>query len=152
MLPEAKISIEEQNVLKSNFEDGINVMVVPVGQIESSEITDSKYSPRSGVIVDSKKAKLIKNKQGEVLFSTLIIPINKGEDFTVETKAADYDNVNSFEAKIVSKDGSFKKYYFAHSNNQVREISSGKYSTVGVNMLVCEDENGEVVSKYILDK
>ena len=152
MLPEAKISIEEQNVLKSNFEDGINVIVVPIGQIESSEITDSKYSPRSGVIVDSKKAKLVKNKQGEVLFSTLIIPINKGEDFTVETKSADYDNVNSFEAKIISKDGSFKKYYFAHSNNQVREISSGKYSTVGVNMLVCEDENGEVVSKYILDK
>ena len=86
------------------------------------------------------------------MFSTLIIPINKGEDFKVETKCTDYDNVNSFFAKITAKDGSFKKYYFAHSNNQVRNISSGEYSAVGVNMLVCEDESGNVVSKYIFDK
>jgi len=148
MLPEAKISIGEQNVLKSNFDDGINVIIVPVGNIESSEITDSKYSPGAGVIVDSKKAKLVKNKQGEILFNTLIIPINKGEDFKVETKCTDYENVNSFEAKIISKDGHFKKYYFAHSNNQSKELSSGKYSAVGVNMMVCEDEVGNVISRY----
>jgi len=152
MLPEANISIGEQNVLKSNFADGINVMIVPVGKIENSEIIPSKYSPAHGVIVDSKKAKLVKNKKGEVLFSTLIIPINEGEDFKVESKCTDYDNVNSFVAKITDKNGVSKTYYFAHSNNQVKEISSGKYSEFAVNMIVCEDENGKAVSKYIIDK
>ena len=37
-------------------------------------------------------------------------------------------------------------------NNEVKEISSGKYSSVGVNMLVCEDERGNVISEYFLDK
>lgn len=152
MLPDAEMSIDSSNVVRSNFDDGINVMVVPVGKIEEASIVDTKYSPCAGVITDSKKAKIIKNKQGEGLFSTIIIPINKGEDFKVETKCTDYDNVNSFEAKIVSKDGSFKKYYFAHSNNQIKKISSGKYSDTCVNMLVCEDENGEVISKYLFDK
>ena len=70
----------------------------------------------------------------------------------VETKCFDYDNVNSFEAKITSKDGNFKKYYFAHCNNEVKEISSGKYSSVAVNMLVCEDEKGNVTFEYFFSK
>ena len=148
MLPEAQMSIEPENVLKSNFTEGANVMIVPVGEIENSEIVASKYSPGAGVIVDSKKAKLIKNKQGEVLFTTIIIPVNEGENFKVETKCTDYDNVNSFTAKITDKDGVSKTYYFAHSNNEVREITSGDYKTTGVTMVVCEDEDKSVISRY----
>ena len=38
MLPEAQMSFGENNVVKSNFEDGINVMIVPIGEIENSGI------------------------------------------------------------------------------------------------------------------
>ena len=127
-------------------------MVVPVGEIDDSSIVDTKYSPCAGVISDSKKAKFIKNKQGEGLFSTLIIPINKGEEFKVETECTGYSDVNSFVAKITANDGSFKKYYFAHSNNGVKKISSDKHSATAINMLVCEDEKGNVVSEYLFDK
>ncbi|MEE1043137.1 MAG: hypothetical protein UH854_04150, partial [Clostridia bacterium] len=93
-------------------------------------------------------AKLIKNKQGEVLFAAIIIPVNEGETFKVETKCTDYDNVNSFTAKITDKDGVSKTYYFAHSNNEVREIVAGDYKTTGVTMVVCEDEDKSVISRY----
>jgi len=150
MLPEAGMSIEKDFTVRSNFADGINVMIVPIGKIDFAEIANSKYSPGAGVIVDSKKAKLIKSQIGAALFTTLIIPINRGEGFKVEAEGYDSENVNSFVAKITAENGSCKKYYFAHSNNETKKISSGKYFTEGVNMLVCEDEDGNVVSRYDL--
>ena len=82
------------------------------------------------------------------MFTTIIIPLNEGENFKVETKCTDYDNVNSFTAKITDKDGVSKTYCFAHSNNEVREIATGGYKSTGVTILVCEDEDKNVISRY----
>ncbi len=126
MLPSANMTIDEgTNIMRSNFEDGINVMIVPVGEIDGADFEYTKYSPGEGTIVDSKKAVLTKKCKGECTYSTLIIPINKGESFDVKTELIKSDkDVNAFKAEINGK-----AFYFAHTNNCKKTVDLGEFKT-----------------------
>lgn len=129
MIPSANMTIDEgTNILRSNFGDGIEVMIVPVGKLNDARFEYTKYAPNDGTIIDSKKAVLEKRCKGECVYSTLIIPINKGETIDVKVKTDNsHSNVNSFEAVINGK-----AFSFTHINDR-------KVSENTVTSLVFED-------------
>lgn len=152
MLPNANMTVDNKTkIIRSNFEDRVNVMVVPVGydDIETAELQDSKYSPGAGTIAASKKACLIKHNKGSGYFTTLIIPTDKYIKFTVKTKKLLEENpeYNAFMA-VISDDKDVSNTYCGLHNilNLKKEIKVGRYTTDAINMLVQEDKNGNVVS------
>ncbi len=125
MLPSANMTIDENtNIMRSNFDDGINVLIVPVGKIDSADFEYSRYSPGAGTITDSKKAVLTKKCKGECTYTSLIIPLNKGETVDVNVISDNsHDNVNAFKAEINGK-----VFDFTHINN--KDTSENAVTTV----------------------
>jgi len=125
MLPSANMTIDKDtNIMRSNFDDGINVLIVPIGKIDSADLEYAKYSPGAGTITDSKKAVLTKKCKGECTYTSLIIPINKGETVDVNVISdSSHDNINAFKAEINGK-----VFDFTHVNN--KETSKNTVTTL----------------------
>lgn len=136
MLPSANMTIDKDtNIIRSNFEDGINVLIVPIGEIDSVGFEYTKYSPGEGTIVDSKKAVLTKRQKGECTYSTLIIPVNKGENVSVNAKLIETDaDVNAFKAVVNGN-----AFYFTHTNNCKKDVDLGEFKTTAINTVIFND-------------
>lgn len=136
MLPSANISIDDgTNIVRSNFGDGIEVIIVPVGDLDDTRLEYTKYAPNAGTIIDSKKAVLEKRCKGECVYTTLIIPTNNGKFPEIKTKALDADrDVNAIKASVGCKD-----FTFTHTNNCKKIVDLGDVKTTETNTIIFDD-------------
>ena len=136
MIPSANMTIDEgTNIVRSNFKEGANVLIVPVGEIDSAGFEPTKYSPGGGTIIESKKAVLTKKCKGECTYNTLIIPLKEGENASVEVEAIKTDSdVNAFRGVVNGKG-----FYFTHANNCKKEVDLGEIKTTAVNTVIFDD-------------
>lgn len=136
MIPSANMSMDEgTNILRSNFGDGIEVIIVPVGKMDDARFEYTKYSPNAGTITDSKKAVLEKRCKGECTYTTLIIPVNKGETFEIKAEELTSDkDVNAIKGEINGK-----AFYFTHTNNCKKDVDLAEVKTTAVNTVIFDD-------------
>ena len=99
-------------------------MLVPVNPGEIDEVNKVKtlYSEKSGQFIDSHKAVYKKTKAGKTTFSTIVLPMNVGEDFEVSTtpvKTAFAENeVNAFRFTVTDKGtGKVRNFLYYHLND-----------------------------------
>ena len=159
MLPTANISIDnDTKIARSNFPD-VNVMVIPVGASEfhKTSIEDNIFSPRAGSLISGKKAVYTKYLQGDVTFDTILLPLNTGEDFSVQTSPIDCgmgSAANSFIFELTDNENDItKKYYYYHLNDLEAQttVDIGKYRTDGTLMVIEEDMEGNILSIILHD-
>ena len=161
LYPGAEMTIDPTTkVIESHFEDEPNVMLVPVDPdaIDETEIRGTWYSEKAGQISDSEKGMLYKTKTGNAVFSTVIMPMDVGEDYTITTtklsNALDEDEVNLFSFTVENEvTGDQSKYYYYHVNDAELNttVNVGSYSTDANTLLVEEDTSGNVISLYMID-
>ena len=160
MLPSSGIHISEdrKNQFKSDFKDTANVIVAgaDMDDIYGIYLDESVFSPSDGAFISSKKGVYEKRAIGNVSYSTVIYPVDKGDDYEVETSMIDTgiaDNkASAMWIRITDNlSGKFNDYYYYHLNDYSieQEVKIGKYSTDADAILVEEDENGNVVSVFI---
>ncbi len=161
LYPGANMTIDSSTkTIKSNFSNQPNVMLVPVdaASISKTEIRGTRYSEENGQITDSQKAMLYKNKTGNTVFSTVIIPRAKGENFNVTTSklstGLDENEVNAFSFTVKNTStGAQSNYYYYHVNDETKQttVNVGSYSTDANTLLVQEDTSGNIVSIYMIN-
>lgn len=161
LYPGANMTIDSTTkVIQSHFTDEPNVMIVPVSpsDIDSTEIRNTWYSEKGGQLTDSQKGMLYKTKTGNTVYSTIIVPSDVGESFSVNTQklacAFDENEVNCFSFNVTDNNtGITDKYYYYHLNNasEKTDITVDKYTTDAVTMMVQEDASGNFVSAYLID-
>ncbi|MBR5519001.1 MAG: heparinase II/III family protein [Clostridia bacterium] len=161
LYPGAAMTIDSSTkTIKSNFSNQANVMLVPVdaASINKTEIRGTRYSEENGQITDSQKAMLYKNKTGNAVFSTVIIPRAKGENFNVTTTklstGIDENEVNAFSFTVKNTSTSAQSnYYYYHVNDATKQktVNVGSYSTDANTLLVQEDTSGNIVSIYMIN-
>ena len=160
LYPGAQMTIDSDKVIRSNFENEPNVQLVPVApeEIDSTEIRDTWYSEKGGQLLDSQKAMYYKTKSGTTVFGTVMVPMDVGEDFEVQTAkldcGLDENEVNCFSFTIKNKNTSeLNRYYYYHLNRPElkQAVTVGNYSTDAATLLVQEDAAGNFVSAFIMD-
>lgn len=161
LYPGAEMKIDPTTrVIESHFVDEPNVMLVPVDPdaIDKTEIRGTWYSENGGQINDSEKGMLYKTKTGNAVFSTVIMPMDVGEDYTITTtkltNALDENEVNLFSFTVKNDvTGEQSNYYYYHVNDADLQttVSVGDYSTDANTLLVEEDAEGNIVSIYMVN-
>jgi hypothetical protein len=160
MLPTANMSIEvNTKVVKSNFSD-VNVKVTPLDKVEivNTTIENTTFSPSGGSLIDSKKAVLHKSIKGDMNFDVVVVPENIGESFSVEnTTKIDcglpQGAANSFYFELKNnKNNTRQKYYYYHLNKYdlKKDVTFGKYSTDATTILIEENQQGQLVSVFLM--
>lgn len=157
MLPEAGISIDEDDFeVRSNFGD-INVLVAPVG-IEgmTSYMEDTKFAPIAGSFSANKKAVLQRVQSGECIFNTLVIPRDVNQDFVVESEniQTGISSANAFIARVTDTlTGDISRYYYYHLNDASlkQTVNVGHFKTDATTALIETDDNGKVLSVFLAD-
>jgi len=164
MYPGANITHDDEYVLRSNF-DGPNVLVVPMEDEEIDEVLyqDSLFGGQGGQKVVKKKAVLTKSKTGDAKFTTLIIPVNIGENFEVTSKVLENKNENIdddllnmayFNITETNKNSS-SYYYYYHINDASKKPVDGvkvaNYITDATTMVMQVNERGELISLFVTD-
>lgn len=160
MYPGSNMDNNETLQVRSNFPD-VNVKVVPVEyeEIDELEYVDTQYSPGSNTHLKSKKAVYLKTHDGAGRFTTVIIPMNTGEDFDVETSiietALDKDLVNAAYFRITNKNtGDVNYYYYYHINEVDKKpedgLKIGEFTTDATTMIVQKNAKEEIVSTFLL--
>jgi|GEM_PF-3395549 len=159
MLPAANITIDnETKIARSNFED-VNVMVIPVGinEFYNVSLQDNIFSPSAGSLIPGKKAVYTKYLPGDVTFDTILLPLDKGQSFSVQTEVIDCGlgkSANSFVLTLTDTVNNVtKKYYYYHLNDLTSQsvVDIGKYRTDATLMMVEEDEAGNALSIVLHD-
>ena len=164
MLPSSGIYITDdgKNQIRSNFTETANVIVAGADTESMYDIylADSVFSPTAGAFVASKKGVYERREAGNVSYSTVVYPVDKGDDFDVqvekiETGIADHKASALWTRITDNNSGEFNDYYYYHLNDTSLtpkpEITIGKYSTDASSLLVEEDINGNVISVFIYD-
>lgn len=160
MYPGSNMSNNETLQVRSNFDD-VNVKVVPVEyeEIDELEYVDTLYSQAANTFMDSQKAVFLKTHDGSGRFTTIIIPMNTGEDFEVETSVIetelDKDLVNTAYFRITNKNtGEVNYYYYYHINETDKKPEDGikvaEFTTDATTMLVQKNSKDEIVSTFLL--
>ena len=123
LFPGSNMTFDSNKVVRSNFADEPNVMLVPVAPDEIDDVKKVKtlYSEDTGQFIDSEKAVYWKTKTGNTSFNTIIIPMNVGEDFDVTTKriASDLDKdvYVMFKFDVTNKNtGETRHFKYYHTN------------------------------------
>jgi len=151
---------EETKTLQSNNTDEANVKLYQVEYDEIDEVRKVKtwYSEASGQMMESEKGMVLKTKSGPGRFTTIIMPMELGDDIKVETSVVDTgldpDIVNATYFKVINPDTLVPSfYYFYHLNDVSKktEAKMGKYATDATTMLVEEDADGNVKSVFMID-
>ncbi len=147
-------------IIKSNTEDSPNVMIVPVApdEIDEANIERTLFSEKTGNFEESKKAVLKKTKTGETTYSTIIIPMDVGEDFDVTTKKlttsldeAAGDKINAFQFTVTNNNTDETRtfiYYHLNDASLKTDVTIGKYTTDAQTLLV--EEHSGAVSVYMI--
>ncbi len=161
LYPGAEMTIDPTTkVIESHFADEPNVMIVPVdpATIDKTEVRGTWYSENGGQINDSEKGMLYRNKTGNGVFSTIILPMDIGENFDVTTtkltNALSDENINLFSFTVKNEvTGEQSKFYYYHVNEESLQttVNVGEYSTDANTLLVEEDTEGNVISLYMVD-
>jgi len=164
MPPDANITHDDEYVLRSNF-DGVNVMVVPMEDEEIDEVLyqDSLFGGAKDQKIIKKKAVLTKSKTGDAKFTTLIIPVNLGENFEVQSKVLSNQNENIdddllnmayFNITETNKN-STSYYYYYHINDASKKPAEGikvaNYVTDATTMVIQTNENREMLSLFVTE-
>ena len=160
MFPESGMNNNETLQVRSNFPD-VNVKVIPVEyeEIDELEYVDTQYSPGSNTHLKSKKAVYLKTHDGAGRFTTVIIPMNTGEDFDVETSVIetelDKDLVNTAYFRITNKKTNDVNYYYYYHINEVDKkpedgLKIGEFTTDATTMIVQKNAKEEIVSTFLL--
>lgn len=161
LYPDSDMQISNTKIIKSNFANKPNVMLVPVGYDDIDEVKTEKtlYSEASGQLLPSQKAVLWKTKQGKTIYSTIILPMDVGEDYTVTTKVLDCtlnastDETNAFSFTVTDKDNNTSNYVYYHLNDEALQttVTIGGYTTDAQTLLIEEDTSGNIVSVYMVN-
>ncbi|MBQ7954061.1 MAG: heparinase II/III family protein, partial [Clostridia bacterium] len=82
---DSQMTIDSDKIIRSNTENSPNVMIIPVAPDEIDEAYSARtlFSGEAGNFEESQKAVLKKTATGSTTYSTIIIPMDEGEDFTV---------------------------------------------------------------------
>ncbi len=161
LYPGAEMTFDANKVVRSNFKDEPNIMLVPVKPDEIDEVNKVKtlFSEDSGQFIDSEKAVYKKTKAGKTTFSTIILPMDVGEDFEVKTTplSNDFDanEVNMFRFEVTNKvTGEARKFLYYHLNDASLKtvVKVGNYETDAQTLLVEEyADNGYIKSMYMVN-
>lgn len=160
LYPGAEMTIDpDTKIIESHFVDEPNVMLVPVDpdSIDNTEIRGTWYSEKGGQISNSEKGMLYRNKTGNGVFSTVIMPMDVGEDYTITTTNLAEDSneeVNMFSFTVkneVTEEQSNFYYYHVNDADLQTTVSVGDYSTDANTLVVEEDTDGNVVSIYMVN-
>jgi len=160
MLPDSNIHISEdgKNQIKSDFDDTANVIVAGADMDDMYDIylEDSIFSPAQGAFIAAKKGVYEKRAVGDVSYTTVVYPVDKGDDYSVETSkidtAVEGDKASAIWVRITNNlNGEFSDYYYYHLNDKTakQEVKIGEYITDADALLVEENENGDAVSVFI---
>ncbi len=159
MYPGSNMEAVENNILRSNFPDA-NVKVVPIehDEIDDVRFVDTRYSEKSGQIIDSQKAMYLKTKEGTGRFTTVLLPMKAGEDIQIETgvieTGLDPDLVNAAYFRVTSSETNIPNtYYYYHINDESRkqDVDLGEFKTDAATLLVQKDANDKIVSVFMMD-
>lgn len=158
MLPTSNMSFDDESkALRSNFTTAANVMLVPVSPEEFSDVRleDTKCGLSTGVL-SSKKGVYEKTGTGEVTFSTIIFPMDIGEDYDIVAQKLTDDveepSASKFKFIVVNKaTNESEVYYYYHLNDLTKQklTAVGDYKTDATTMLVQENTAGEILSVYL---
>ncbi len=160
LYPGSNMTFDENKVVRSNFENEPNVMLVPVKPDEIDEATTVKtlYSEDSGQFIDSHKAVYKKTKAGTTTYSTIILPMDVGEDFEVTTTPIkttyDENQVNAFKFTVTNKATEESRnfiYYHLNDASLKDVVKVGAYETDAQTLLVEEYETGFIKSVYMVN-
>lgn len=151
MLPDAAMSLEAGGrIVRSNYEDGINVQVATAECLDDGRIMNAKYSPGEGMVTDSKKACLVRNKRGQVTYTSVIVPSNRGESFDVKCEALDggSPDINACRIEITDHNGTKRVFFYGHNNEDEGTYCVGKFTSDAMVMLVRINDKGEKVEEF----
>jgi len=162
LYPGSNMTFDENKIVRSNFENEPNIMLVPVKPDEIDEVTKVKtlYSERSGQFIDSHKAvyKKTKNDASTTTFSTIVVPMNVGEDFDVTTTPIkttyDENQVNAFKFTVTNKvtDESRNFIYYHLNDASLKDVVKiGGYETDAQTLLVEQYDTGFIKSVYMVN-
>ena len=167
MYPGSNMTFDENKVIRSNFVDEPNVMLVPLKADEIDEVNKVKtlFSEDSGQFIDSHKAVYKKTKAGLTTFSTIILPMDVGEDFDVTTSSIavspnattfDENEVNAFRFAVTNKTtGESRKFLYYHLNEASlkTDVTVGKSYTTDAQTLLVEEyaDTGYIKSMYMVN-
>jgi len=160
MLPSSGIHITDdgKKQIRSNFSDSANVIIAGVDTDSMYDIylEDSVFSPDNGAFIAAQKGVYEKIAVGNVSYSTIVYPVDRGDNFEVETAKIDTGIADNKASAIWiritdNKSGEFNDYYYYHLNDTSakQEVTIGQYTTDASTLLVEENENGDVVSVFI---
>ena len=160
MLPNSNIHISEdgKNQFKSDFADTANIIVAgaDMDDIYDIYLEDSIFSPSQGAFIAAQKGVYEKRAIGDVSYTTVVYPVDKGDDYDVETSMIDTgiegDKASAMWVRITdNKSGEFNDYYYYHLNDKTakQEVKIGEYTTDADSVLIEENENGDAISVFI---
>jgi len=164
LYPGSNPTHDEKYTIRTNFDD-VNVMVVPLefNEIDDLQYVDRLYSERAGMKITDKKAMITKSKTGDAKFTTLIIPVNIGEDFKVTSRVIentnegiDDDLLNMAYFKITDTvKGEENFYYYYHINDASKKPEGGvkfaNFVTDATTLVIQQNKNDEFVSVLVTD-
>ena len=157
MLPEAKITIDDDDFeVRSNFDD-INVLIAPVGtEGMTSYMEDTKFAPIAGSFSANKKGVLQKVQSGDCTFDTLVLPRDINQDFVIESEKIDtgIPATNAFVARVTDTlSNDISRYYYYHLNDITDKptVNVGHFKTDASTALIETDDNGNVISVFLAD-
>ena len=160
MLPEANMTLDPETYeARSNMNGTANVIVRPVDIVDATaSMEHSRYVSTAEFYEDSKKAVIKKEVSGDTKYSTIIFPVDVNDDYSIDATSIDIDgdkeNINAFVATITNElTGDYDNYYYSHHNiPQGREpVTLGTYETDASTVLIQEDNEGNVVSVFLMD-
>ena len=148
--------------IRTNYQ-GVNLRIIPVEYDELDELAyiPAKFSISGSVLVDTQKARLIKYDVGAGRYTTIILPMDAGEDYEVETSVidtgvADKDIVNATNFRIKDKKTGVVNYYYFYHINEIEQkpidgMTIGEFTTDATTMLVQKNEAGDIVSTFLTE-
>lgn len=156
-LPEAAITMDEETkIVKTNFL-GPNIQVIPVGaeRFTRAETVDGLYSEGQGSILDAKYTEYEKSGTGSMVFNTILLPEETGEDYKtavgeLEINGMDQTDASAMEFYLTSGvTGEMTRYvyYLLHNSDKKTLVTVDDFTT-DASMLFAElDINGNI--KYL---
>ena len=156
-LPEAAITMDEETkIVKTNFL-GPNIQVIPVGaeRFARAETVDGLYSEGQGSILDAKYTEYEKSGTGNMVFNTILLPEETGEDYKtavgeLEINGMEQTDASAMEFYLTSGvTGEMTRYvYYLLHNSEKKTLVTVDDFTTDASMFFAElDAKGNI--KYL---
>ena len=161
--PQANPTNDENSVVTTNL-DGVNVMIVPLEKDEVDEVIYQQgyYGEKAGQKILHPKAVITKSQTGAGRFTTLVVPVNIGENFEYETTAL--ENKNDIDTNLLNMayfkitettSGNTDYYYYYHINDASQKpeegVKFGSFTTDATTVVMQLNSKEEMVSLFVVD-